>query len=64
MTTAEIEADLRREYLACPGCAQDVHTVAAEGVPAQALRACRGCGHVFFMNTTSRPRYTKVRPAD
>lgn len=57
MTTAtRIENDLQRELMTCPECGAEVHTVAAEGVPAQALRAGE-CGDVFFMDLESEPRY-------
>ena len=60
MTTVELESSLQREFMKCPECGADVQTVAAEGVPAQALRAGT-CGDVFFMDLASTPRY---KPAD
>jgi hypothetical protein len=52
----EIERDLQKELFICPECGEDVHTVAAEGVPAQQLRD-GSCGHRFFMDFYSVPRY-------
>ncbi len=56
MTSREIERELQREVMTCPKCGKEVHTVAAEGVPAQSLRA-GDCGDVFFMDMNSAPRY-------
>lgn len=53
----DLEADVQRELLRCPGCPQDVHTKPAEGIPAQALRACDQCDHVFFQDLDQPPRY-------
>lgn len=56
-TASEIEERLQLEYMTCTECGADTRTVAAEGVPAQALRHGE-CGHDFFMDLESRPRYT------
>ena len=34
------------EPMTCPSCEKSVHTVPAEGVPGQALRACPDCGTI------------------
>lgn len=56
LKASQIEADLQRELMGCPECGKDVFTTAAEGIPAQALRACRKCGATFFMDLESTPR--------
>lgn len=56
-TTKELEADLQRELMFCPECNQRIHTVAAEGIPAQALRRCLNCDATFFMDLDSGPSY-------
>jgi hypothetical protein len=59
--TTQLEADCRREWLWCPECKQWVRTVAAEGVPAQALRACKECDAVFWLDLNATPIYKKPR---
>lgn len=61
LTAKRLEQDLQREFLLCPECGEDVHTTAAEGVPAQSLRACHCCGAVFFADLDSAPRYIAER---
>lgn len=56
MSTTELEELLQKEIMICPECGCEVHTIAAEGVPAQALRH-GDCGHDFFMDLDSKPRY-------
>lgn len=58
-TLGEMERDLQREFMLCPDCNSDVHTVPAEGVPVQQLRACVECDNVFWMDLNSKPRYTR-----
>jgi uncharacterized Zn finger protein len=60
MTIGELERSIQRELMTCPECLKDVHTVAAEGVPAQSLRGCMECGAVFYMDLYSTPRYETV----
>lgn len=55
----KIERDLQRELFICPECEKDVHTVAAESVPGQQLRE-GSCGHRFFMDFYSVPRYSEL----
>jgi hypothetical protein len=52
--------DITAEFLPCPECGKDVHTVPAEGVPNQALRGCLECDAVFFMDINAKPRYGEV----
>lgn len=51
-----LEKELQKEFFVCPECGEDVHTKAAENVPAQQLRY-GSCGHTFFMDLYSIPRY-------
>lgn len=58
-SASDLERDAQREFLLCPECGKWVHTKPAEGVPAQALRACDECDAVFFMDLNAKPIYTK-----
>ena len=49
--------NVSREVLSCPECEKSAHTLPAEGVPNQALRACDDCDAVFFMDLNARPVY-------
>jgi hypothetical protein len=59
LTATDIECDVQREFLHCSECGELVHTKPAEGVPAQALRACDKCDAVFFMDLNANPIYEK-----
>jgi hypothetical protein len=52
-----LEISLQNELIYCENCQKEVHTIAAEGVPAQQLRACKECDNVFFMDLNSIPKY-------
>jgi hypothetical protein len=60
MSTKALELCLQAELMECPSCEAMVHTVAAEGVPAQALRACKECGEFFYMDLESNPIYEEA----
>ena len=55
LTISDIEADLQNERLTCEECKTQSRTLPAEGIPAQALRYSVDCGHVFFMDLSTRP---------
>lgn len=58
----DLERNLQREWMLCPECGQEVHTVPAEGVDAQALRLGT-CGDVFFMDMDTKPKYARYKDA-
>lgn len=55
LTISDIEADLQNERLTSEECKTQSRTLPAEGFPAQALRYSVYCGHVFFMDLSTRP---------